>query len=447
MFATNAKPLMNPGELAKSPNFSILYSIVILELYYVFLCGSYLLQIAPKWQGMGFGISTSALTILLSPIAIVFFCMAVPPREDFRTLSLYFSVLTLYIPALVYLGVGSSSLYASWLYFTSLVILIYISKIGMPTVKIRAISIRNYVVILSIVIGFSVIQLARLRGIFNLNFDIYSIYDFRGEVFDDIGSTFNRFLSVATKLLLPLLIIYAWILPGISRWVFVFISVAFAILIFGYWQHKSAAFMPIAILILFAFLKSRHSVKSLLVLFLIFSFALFFEAVIYFMYEIFEPGIINALLGRRILFVPPLLTEYYIDYFSRSPKIYWYNITQHFGGSGHEYDLPPSRLIGYFYFGSEEMSANIGFIGSGFLNAGIAGVILYSISIAIIISYLNAQAKRLGGVLVFCLAASILHVALVSSDLFTALRSHGLLLFIVAAPFLRSMKRTGRSAG
>lgn len=433
---------MYPEKLMGSPGLSRTYAAAVLVLYFCFLCGAYLLEIAPKWQGMGFATSISALTILLSLVAIALFCMAVPPREDFRSLFLYFSVVVLYIPALVYLSLSNSSLYASGLYCSSLVILVLFSKVRMPTVRVNTFSKRNFVVILSIIVGLTVIQLARSRGIFNYNFDIYSVYDFRREIFDDIGGPFNRFLSVLTKLLLPLLVIYAWTLRGIGRWIFVFVSVLLSILIFGYWQHKSAAFMPIFVLIIFSILQSGNPLKRTITLFFLFSFVLFVEAALHYMGETGDPAQINALLGRRILFVPPLLNEYYVDFFSRNPKIYWYNFTQHFGVLGHDYDLASTRLIGYHYFGREEMSANGGFIGSGYANAGFFGVVFYSIIIALILAYLNAQAKRLGAVFLFSLAASVLHVALSSSDLFVALRSHGLFLLIAIVPFLRSLKRS-----
>jgi hypothetical protein len=64
------------------------------------------------------------------------------------------------------------------------------------------------------------------------------------------------------------------------------------------------------------------------------------------------------------------------------------------GLMSYPYDLPSPRVIGYFYYNNERTAANTGWVASGFGNAGLVGVVIYSILLGLLISYLNTATKK-----------------------------------------------------
>lgn len=406
-------------------------------LYFAFLSTSYNLEIGTKWGGQGFEHEFSPIYAIFSAFFIFIFFLQQGNAENFRALLLTFALLTVYIPAMVYLSFGTPSFRLGLAYLISMLSLVYFSKIRFATLRVKTAPKSLFVAgLLGIILLFMFLLASRV-GFGKINFNIYAVYDFRRDVGEAIGENVNRALSLTSKILIPLLLIYAVSIKSNFRFVMIAIALFSIVIIFGYWQHKSALFLPVAVLVLYMYLRQGCAIRRLLLLFLLFSFTLLAEAIFYATQNFSNPGLMNSLLGRRALFVPPLISDYYLDFFLKNEMVYWHALTQHFGASGSGYNLAPPFIIGEAYFGSKEISANVGFIGAGYANAGILGVLVYSIFLGLAIAFISAQAKRLGSVFLFCLTAVVFHTAFVSSDLITTLRSHGMLLLLVVIPLLR----------
>lgn len=427
----------NPSKILRFSGSSPLVYAIICVLYYTLLSISYVLEVQPKWWLMGFDINPSPIFVTLSITSIFVFFYCIRKRSEFNKLMLIFAFLTIYVPAMVYVSLSNPSIYLWLIFFISIIPLIYLSNIKIPIIRGGTISKESFIYIFIAIIGLLLMLLSIRVGVTQINFDLYAVYDFRDDIASRIGVRFNRMLSFVSKLFLPLLIIYALTLKGRIRYLLVTTGIVYALLIFGYWQHKSAVFLPVAVLALYAVLYKGNPEKRLLYMFLFLSFILAVEAIYLYMESNTYPGVLSSLLGRRALFIPAILTDFHIQFFSTNEKFFWYSITQHFGAASPSYGVAPAFAIGMNFFDSEDMSANVGFIGSGYANAGILGVILYSAILGLVLAYLNSQAKFLGSVFAFCTTILVIHTALASSDLITALRSHGLMLTMLIMPFLK----------
>jgi hypothetical protein len=84
-----------------------------------------------------------------------------------------------------------------------------------------------------------------------------------------------------------------------------------------------------------------------------------------------------------------------------------------------------SRLIGEDFFGKEGMNANTGWIGSGYMNAGYFGVILYAMLMGLVLRVLDnlSTRRRLG--LVVSLSLLPMIAMITSADLPTGMLTHG----------------------
>ena len=90
------------------------------------------------------------------------------------------------------------------------------------------------------------------------------------------------------------------------------------------------------------------------------------------------------------------------------------------------------------------MSANAGMIGSGFSNAGVIGVAIYAMAIGFLISVLNAYGRRIGHAFVTAASLSTLFNLVTSTDLITAILTHGLLLLLLLLALFPPATATAR---
>jgi hypothetical protein len=138
-----------------------------------------------------------------------------------------------------------------------------------------------------------------------------------------------------------------------------------------------------------------------------------------------------GLFVNRALLVPSYLNSIYVDYFSHSEKYYWASSKLSLGLVDSSRELSAPNLIGQQYFGNEEMSANTGWIGSGYANAGFGGVIIYSILIGMLFSFLDAYARKLGGRIVIALFIVPVITMITSADMTDMILTHGLVVALL----------------
>ena len=102
-------------------------------------------------------------------------------------------------------------------------------------------------------------------------------------------------------------------------------------------------------------------------------------------------------------------------------------------------------VIGSEYFSDPEMSANAGAIGSGFANAGLFGVALYSLSIGVLIGVLNVYGKRIGHATVAAVSFVVVFYVVTTTDLVTAFLTHGLLLLLIVLALFSNPMQTPKT--
>jgi fructose-specific phosphotransferase system IIC component len=91
-------------------------------------------------------------------------------------------------------------------------------------------------------------------------------------------------------------------------------------------------------------------------------------------------------------------------------------------------------------YGFENLNANTGWIGSGFLNAGFAGMLIYAVIIGILFSLLNAYANFSDKRIVVAIMIGPTLTVMMSSDLPTAFLNHGVLLGVILLSFFTATK-------
>jgi hypothetical protein len=89
-----------------------------------------------------------------------------------------------------------------------------------------------------------------------------------------------------------------------------------------------------------------------------------------------------------------------------------------------------SHVIGT-YLGHPDLGANTGFIASGYAHFGIIGVAIYTVIATIILNFINAISKKINLYFLLAIILIPMQTLFISSDMFTVLLTHGLLIAIL----------------
>jgi len=148
-------------------------------------------------------------------------------------------------------------------------------------------------------------------------------------------------------------------------------------------------------------------------------------------------GWFGFLFVERAIITPSWLNWGYYDFFTVNPHHYWAHSKISLGLVESNYDIRIDHLIGREFLGDEAIGANTGWIGSGMGQAGYFGVALYSVLFGLLLSLVDAYAKKLGRSLVLAIFFIPVVVIATSVDLTTVLLTNGLLLTLLIVVLLK----------
>jgi hypothetical protein len=213
-------------------------------------------------------------------------------------------------------------------------------------------------------------------------------------------------------------------------------------------HHKTTLFVPFILVMLYIFFVYSKQTSAIGIIFILITLFCISEFV-YMRYIIDSDGIayVNSYIIRRVIFTPAMLDSIFVNFFSSNEKYYW--ATSRFGSWAMEspYPVTAPYLIGEKYFSDPSMGANTGMIGSGFSNAGLYGVFLYSMVVGMLISSLNVYGKRIGHATVAAVSLVSVFYVVTTTDLTTAILSHGLLLLLVMLSLFSGPAERGADNG
>ncbi|WP_143131205.1 hypothetical protein [Noviherbaspirillum humi] len=267
-----------------------------------------------------------------------------------------------------------------------------------------------------------------MGGAAYLNFDLSKVYDFRTDAADNLPGIFGYISPPMGKVVVPIGLVLSLLY---RKYVFASLYVIFGFLIFGLTANKAPLFNPF--LVLFIYLIS--SSKSLTIKFnlgillvILLSIGDFWLA---FNLENSDGlfGWLGTLMLARMFFLPPEINYMYHEFFSSHDWVLFSDSKITLGLLRYPYPLDAPHMIGRYYFNSDLTGANTGWIGSGYMHAGFAGMLLYAAMTAVIFKYVDSCARKAGdrGVELVTAATVIPIFSLItSSDLPTTFLTHGL---------------------
>lgn len=222
---------------------------------------------------------------------------------------------------------------------------------------------------------------------------------------------------------------------------YVLVALMFAVHVFwfGVSSHKAVIFYPLLVIFLWVWFRKS---QSLSIVPFVMSAVVFGSLLLYYVntdYGIF----FSSMFIRRTFFVIANNTFDYYDFFSKNEFVYWSNSVLSWCVKYPYYTIP-AKLIGIFR--GTDSHVNNTFLSTGYMHAGIFGVVVYSVLAGFIFRLIDSIAEK--GVPTWVAIAVLIvpsRSLLLSADLPTSLLTHGIIVGTIILFLLRANTSTAGS--
>jgi hypothetical protein len=327
------------------------------------------------------------------------------------------------IPMLsLFVANNHSFIFILFISFVFILITVLLRYIHIPSIKMGFLSYKSYYILLIISVLLILILIAYTVGIASFSLNLSKVYEYRADLTKELGPI-NYLRILLQNVFIPLMVITAM---RYKRKFLLLFAILVGVILFGLTSHKSALFIPLFITFLYYFIKNYHNPQIIIQSFLIF-FILFFWALAHYEDEL---SMLASLLIHRLIIIPAQINFWYYEFFTNNSFIFWGESKIGLGLIDYKYSEPSIFLVGNHYLSSTSgnmISANTGWIGSGYMNAGYIGIFLYSLVISTILMLIDGFSKKFGLESTICLFSLPLITLFQSADLPNAIFSHGLL--------------------
>lgn len=389
----------------------------------------YTTEMVQFWGYMGLTGEFSPTAFALSTLSTIILALFVPATRDTREYLITCLNYIFFLPSIVFIFYSNTNTMHLAGFLIAVVGVYFVSAIRSPVYALKPLPPVQILALVFTLILLSIIVQAAFGGLNHFNLNIERVYEFRRVAASELPPIFGYVYSNVSSVLVPIAL--ALSIKFRNNYLIV-LTIVCAVVLFGMTHHKSVLFAPFVVALLYVFFQRMNSPRILGWVFIAIPIACLLE--IFIMRQIIhspDPAYLNSLIIRRVLLIPSVLDGLYTDLFSRIPKYYWSTsrIGEWLVENPHGVTAP--FLVGEEFFGDTDTSANAGMIGSGYSNAGLIGVAIYAALIGLLISVLNAYGRRIGHAFVTAASLSTLFNVVTSTDLVTALLTHGLLLLLL----------------
>lgn len=382
------------------------------------------------WGYRGYVANPDGVKIIIAVCFIAFFVWMTPSQASVRSFFLNVALSSFFLPSMAiyaYGGRPTSEAAVIWLAFA---IVYVVSAVPVPLftpAKVSAKMLMRGIALGSIVL---IISFYFFGGFRNFNLDISKVYDFRREVSESLPGIYGYLSPIFSSILIPFGVAVS---IHYRKYIYTLLFAILSIILFGLTSHKSVLFSPIIVSSIYIFISIYNRYTVIMYMYII---SLLLGLFATYMINIYGSeniwGTYLSLIIRRSIVVPPFLSYLYIEFFSENQVyFYWAGSRLTLGFVDMPYEVGAAFLIAESFFGNLDQSANTGFIGSGFAQAGLTGVVVYSIGVGLIFAIFQTYGRHLG--VPFLAAVMIVQTRSMigSTDFVTLFLTHGMLISLV----------------
>jgi hypothetical protein len=141
--------------------------------------------------------------------------------------------------------------------------------------------------------------------------------------------------------------------------------------------------------------------------------------------------LLGSLLANRFVFIPSQINFFYFDFFSNNSMMLWAESKISLGLVSSELPMGVMNYIGGLMTGNYSISANTGWVANAYMNAGIAGIVLYAAIIGFLFALVDFWASIHGKQLVGAAFLVPVYTLIMSADLLIVLLTTGLFVLLI----------------
>ncbi|EJW22109.1 hypothetical protein IMCC14465_05030 [alpha proteobacterium IMCC14465] len=410
-----------------------LKAILLVFLLRAFYDLIFIIYLTGNWSYLGYTLELSYWKIVFSYVLLPFVALlALAPNYE-RPSHFFTSLFVLFVllPYQTVGALGGGYLHHILVPFVCLLILVNTNKLKFRIPLIKQQNPMVLSVLFAFITAYFVFVLSR-SGFSEFNLNLYQVYDFRATQKENVQAGIFAYIgNWVGKVLLPIMAVYSL---HKKKYIIFSLALLLTFLAFGVANQKTSLLFPFLSIGIYLFLSMQNAgfIRLLMttLLFLTFSFGAFF---------LINFDLASSFLVRRSIFAAALNFTHYINYFSQYGYLYWSNTIF---SSILEYpymNLSPGQVIGE-YVGNYK-NVNSGFMASGYMHAGLVGIILYSILLMLVCAFFDSLADKNNRALITAAAAPLILNIFINSDLVIAMGTHGFLLLMFLSIVLSRSRR------
>ncbi len=352
---------------------TFLLILLVTAIYRITLDFIYTYMIAPLWEYQHFDFEYNVTKYYLSWIWIVAISYQdwrlLPDNRPSAILLLFLDYL-FYIPlsSLISLANLNESFFIYSVAFWIISMVIYF-KTNRPDSKLfeqDTVKPTSIFLIVTIAITlFNFLVTVYYNG-FKIKIDLNDVYDIRLAAREVHMFTLANYIK---PLATPVIMILFMITIIKKRFVLSFVLIIIQLVNFAFGATKGDFFVLFLVIICGFFYKLKF--KNIILLgFVLLNVVAIIE------YKITGISATSMIFQRRLLYVPPLLSSEFFEFFNSNPILYFRDsFLRHFIENPYGQEIP--RVIGEYYYGNPEMNANTGILGNDFAELGWFSLIIF----------------------------------------------------------------------
>ena len=132
----------------------------------------------------------------------------------------------------------------------------------------------------------------------------------------------------------------------------------------------------------------------------------------------------TSIVTRRVFFVPAMLSNVYYEFFEGKFMLLSHSFLSPWFDN--PVGMSPSMAVGQMYFGVQDLNANNGVVADGYMNFGIAGMLVWAILVGLAIALFSGLSEWVDGRIAFPLGLNAFNT-FIDGGFFTGLLTHGVL--------------------
>lgn len=415
-------------------NSKITYFILVF-IYNIVLVYLYQDYIYPKYSYFGMQLNQNYSfyhSLVLGLVSSLFVFILPKYIEKPSDILLVFSYFFIFLPAVNvgYIALNNANIYF-FEYFIfllcNLLVLIVLNRVKIPNLFLISLT-KKTTNILVFIVSFVLYVLVFLyykpdiNNIIKLD-DVTGVYDLRNE-YREQNLGYPAIVVYAFTWLIrfftPLILLYGLI--NKNKLVIV-LSFILTLLLFSVSGHKSIV-LGYGLVVISYFLFDGVKKVSFFILFNVYFACLLLSTILY---KIIDFDILINAFVRRAMHVPGILSVFFYEFFNQNGNTYLgYSIFKSI--VDYPYTVTPPFIIGEYYFGRSDMSANVNYIMAGYADFGFVGGILFTTIVVVFYKVLDAIYMFKVGDRRFLALIILPTWAMVNSAFITVLITHGLFL-------------------